>query len=360
MPFFIQLLAFFGIFISFTSSLSNRVGDNCVNCRKDVLLPAIRDNIQVVTPTIGDCKNCNNKLTKNNGHTLTSVVYKENHSLDVLTILVTSDGSQARPYCSWNGACRYDSSVETVCAEKLCEASGFSYDSSTVFVSSSGNMCESGNNIIDGYVWYYLVNQGYYEYGNYYLESAITARCVDSSTFTSIQPSQYPTTTSTTGKPTARLSSPSSKPTSYPSFRPTSNPNNTRKPTSRAPVKPTPVPSRRQPSRRPSKLPTVNPTAVTPSIAGSLITSDGSQARPYCTWSNVCQYDLSVEILCAAKLCEASGFSYDPSTVFVSSSGSMCVYDIYQGYAWYYVVDVGDYNYSDYILESAITARCVA
>jgi hypothetical protein len=92
--------------------------------------------------------------------------------------------------------------------------------------------------------------------------------------------------------------------------------------------------------------------------SGTLITSDGSQARPYCTWYTVCQYDLSVEILCAEKLCEASGFSYDPSTVFVSSSGSMCVYDIYGGGAWYYVVDLGDYYYNDYILESAITARC--
>ena len=137
-----------------------------MNCRKDVLTPVI--------PTIGDCKNCNNKLTKNNEHSLTSVVYKEKHSLDVLTI--TSDGSQARPYCTWSNVCQYDSSVEILCAEKLCEASGFSYDSSTVFVSSSGSMCVY--DIYGGSAWYYVVDLGSYSYGGYGLESAITARCV--------------------------------------------------------------------------------------------------------------------------------------------------------------------------------------
>ena len=136
-----------------------------MNCRKDVLTPVI--------PTIGDCKNCNNKLTKNNGHSLTSVVNKEKHSLDVLTI--TSDGSQARPYCTWSNVCQYDSSVEILCAEKLCEASGFSYDSSTVFVSSSGSMCVY--DIYGGGAWYYVVDLGDYYYNDYILESAITARC---------------------------------------------------------------------------------------------------------------------------------------------------------------------------------------
>jgi len=94
---------------------------------------------------------------------------------------------------------------------------------------------------------------------------------------------------------------------------------------------------------------------------GQVITSDGSQARPYCSWLEVCKYDSSIEILCAKKLCEASGFfSYDPSTVFVSSSGSMCTGNVYGGDAWYYVVDKGNYSYGGYGLESAITARCSA
>ena len=160
--------------------------------------------------------------------------------------------------------------------------------------------------------------------------------------------------------PSISTRAPTVKPSTYrPSTRAPNVKPSTSRPSTRAPnVKPsTSRPSTRAPTVKPS---TSRPSTEAPT-SGFLVTSDGTQARPYCSWYNVCQYDLSVETLCAEKLCEASGLAYDPSTVFVSSSGNMCESgnNIYEGYAWHYVVDFGYYLYDWLILESAITARCV-
>ena len=145
-----------------------------------------------------------------------------------------------------------------------------------------------------------------------------------------------------------------SKSTTSPNVQPSTSSPSTTAPT----VKPsTSSPSTRAPTVKPS---TSRPSTEAPT-SGFLVTSDGTQARPYCSWLNVCQYDSSIEILCAEKLCEASGLAYDPSSVFVSSSGNMCEpgNNIYDDYAWHYVVDLGYYSYYWLTLESAITARCV-
>ena len=171
-----------------------------------------------------------------------------------------------------------------------------------------------------------------------------------STTSPNVQPStSSPSTTAPTVKPST--SSPSTR---APTVKPSTSRPSTRAPT----VKPsTSRPSTRAPTIKPS---TSRPSTRAPT-SGILVTSDGTQARPYCSWYNVCQYDSSIEILCAEKLCEASGLAYDPSTVFVSSSGNMCEpgNNIYDDYAWHYVVDLGYYSYYWLTLESAITARCV-
>lgn len=91
---------------------------------------------------------------------------------------ITSDGSKARPTCSWYRSCSWTTSSQQDCAEALCEASG--YDDGT-FVSASNNMCTSS--VYSGSHWVYLWDTGELGYYGLRNEALITAKCGDESTF---------------------------------------------------------------------------------------------------------------------------------------------------------------------------------
>jgi hypothetical protein len=42
-----------------------------------------------------------------------------------LHVRVVSDGSAAKPHCSWMHNCSWDNATQDICATKLCQAAGF-------------------------------------------------------------------------------------------------------------------------------------------------------------------------------------------------------------------------------------------
>lgn len=91
--------------------------------------------------------------------------------------------------------------------------------------------------------------------------------------------------------------------------------------------------------------------------ASLLITSDGTAARPHCSWQASCQWEQGTKDMCAAKLCEASGYSRGR---FLAASNNMCTTSFTASPFHYFSVDTsqftststGDGN------EAAITAKC--
>lgn len=55
-------------------------------------------------------------------------------------ITIMSDGTQARPHCSWRTTCNWDAPTQGMCARSLCQASGYPGGS---YVSASNDMCTS-------------------------------------------------------------------------------------------------------------------------------------------------------------------------------------------------------------------------
>jgi hypothetical protein len=88
------------------------------------------------------------------------------------------------------------------------------------------------------------------------------------------------------------------------------------------------------------------------------ISSDGTQAKPYCSWSTSCpSWTVSTQNECALKLCEASGYT---SATFVSAhpSGGMCLQSIVSGTQHYWNANLNVYEQKDYNKEVAVTAEC--
>lgn len=54
--------------------------------------------------------------------------------------LVASDGSLAKPYCSWNSSCVWTAGTEMACTSQLCRSAGFNHG---MFISTSNDMCRS-------------------------------------------------------------------------------------------------------------------------------------------------------------------------------------------------------------------------
>ena len=103
------------------------------------------------------------------------------------------------------------------------------------------------------------------------------------------------------------------------------------------------------------------------SAAVATIVSDGTSARPHCTWSPQCDdavacpcaWTLVVQDTCAQKLCEAANAGN--LGVFVSGA-NMCTSDVVGGFdnLWYW--DVQEEDYLQYVAntvsESIVTAEC--
>jgi hypothetical protein len=91
----------------------------------------------------------------------------------------------------------------------------------------------------------------------------------------------------------------------------------------------------------------------------TIVTTDGSETAPYCTWgSGGCDWDAETQAECAAALCAAAGFE---GGSFVSSDVNMCTTSSTSGSYYYYTIaSGGSYGYGSPINEAAITAECLA
>ncbi|MEY4630815.1 MAG: hypothetical protein RIQ81_935, partial [Pseudomonadota bacterium] len=85
---------------------------------------------------------------------------------------VFSDGTEQRPVCSWSEECKWDQAAMEECAEKLCQASGFSGGK---FVESTNNPCTTSK--VDGTTWAWRLDKGDYHRAGYDKESLILADC---------------------------------------------------------------------------------------------------------------------------------------------------------------------------------------
>jgi hypothetical protein len=86
--------------------------------------------------------------------------------------LVESNGSASAPHCSWSSSCNWDQDTKNICAQKLCEASGFKTGR---FVKASNNMCTTS--YTSSSLHYYNVDKQKYDHGSPSNEAKITARC---------------------------------------------------------------------------------------------------------------------------------------------------------------------------------------
>merc|ERR1712070_865944 len=54
-------------------------------------------------------------------------------------VTIKTDGSQKKPYCSWNSKCKWNASAKAACAKKMCQLNGFKKGK---FIWASNNMCK--------------------------------------------------------------------------------------------------------------------------------------------------------------------------------------------------------------------------
>ena len=117
------------------------------------------------------CRCCTDKATtgqSNPNWDLYEVVEEQ-------TVTITSDGTQAKPYCTWSSNCpSWIPDTQNECALKLCEASGYT---SATYVSSNptAGMCESS--LTSATVHYWNAVDNIYEHMAYNKEVAVTAEC---------------------------------------------------------------------------------------------------------------------------------------------------------------------------------------
>lgn len=100
-----------------------------------------------------------------------------------------------------------------------------------------------------------------------------------------------------------------------------------------------------------------------PVVHGVTIASDGTEARPYCSWWNdPCpNYTVEVKNKCAQRLCEASGYDLG---AYISDTGDWCTTDATSSPAWQYMEDVDKFTFVNVTAdnstwyETAVTADC--
>jgi len=90
------------------------------------------------------------------------------------TVVVTSDGTEELPWCSWTGSCAGDDAMMEECADALCTAAG--YESGT-FISTDVDPCSESTSDEYGWIWDATDDEYMMEtFGTWY-ESAVTAEC---------------------------------------------------------------------------------------------------------------------------------------------------------------------------------------
>ena len=102
-------------------------------------------------------------------------------------VRVTSDGSYAKPDCSWSLSCSWNEQAQQACAHALCTRAGYS---SGTFVQSSNNPCNSGIPDRDGgSEWAYQLDISSYQSAGFHDVAEITAMCATSSGSVTSSPS---------------------------------------------------------------------------------------------------------------------------------------------------------------------------
>lgn len=91
------------------------------------------------------------------------------------------------------------------------------------------------------------------------------------------------------------------------------------------------------------------------SARGERVQSDGSRSKPFCSWAKKCVWDAATQTKCAAKLCEANGFT---RSKFLSASNDMCTASATDNKIWYWSTDNERYKEGTPGKEASITARC--
>jgi hypothetical protein len=89
-----------------------------------------------------------------------------------IEIRVSSDGTQDRPYCSFQSDCNWTDETKKACAKLLCQVAGYSRSR---FVSATNNMCNTS--ITEGEVWWINYQDGTRHNSNQNKEAGITAIC---------------------------------------------------------------------------------------------------------------------------------------------------------------------------------------
>eukprot|EP00041_Stephanoeca_diplocostata_P039460 m.1630324 g.1630324 ORF g.1630324 m.1630324 type:complete len:2428 (+) comp25398_c0_seq4:138-7421(+) len=90
------------------------------------------------------------------------------------TVVVVSDGSATRPYCSWLYSCSWNGDTQRECARALCQASGYGFQGT--FLSASNNPCTSS--FVSGRYHFYLLDRDYVDYGSYTNDAQVMAQCI--------------------------------------------------------------------------------------------------------------------------------------------------------------------------------------
>ena len=92
---------------------------------------------------------------------------------DRKSVILIGDGTKNKPSCSYGSTCKWDGNAKQLCAQKLCEASGYSNGK---FISASNNPCESS--ATDSKHWYYYMDHDEFsDEGNPTNEAFVKAKC---------------------------------------------------------------------------------------------------------------------------------------------------------------------------------------
>lgn len=306
------------------------------------------------------------------------------------TITVISAGTATRPHCSWStGPCVWNSTIQTECAQALCQASGYGFQGT--FVRASNNPCTSS--YVDETAYFYLWTTDTVVYANYINDAQITSACIPTvsgrvtvisdgtalrphcswssscvwNTITQLECAQALCFASGYGRQGSFIAASNNPCTSsfvtgtYYFYVMTSGTVVYRNYANDARITASCIASgTAPPTVAPTPAPTQRPTTLAPTIAGTVtVISDGTRTRPHCSWNRApCVWNASVQLQCAQALCQASGYGFRGS--FVSASNNACTTSFVTGTFYFYLWTTGTVVYANYANDAQITARCIA
>eukprot|EP00041_Stephanoeca_diplocostata_P027797 m.772384 g.772384 ORF g.772384 m.772384 type:complete len:1239 (+) comp23247_c0_seq4:176-3892(+) len=275
--------------------------------------------------------------------------------------IVVSDGSVARPYCTWNrGPCTWTASGQHNCALRLCMSSGYTH---ATYISASNNPCTTS--VTSGSYYGVIMSSGNASHGAWGNEAAVTARCtvgpaMFESDGTQSKPfcswNRAPCVWNTTTQTECAQGVCTGMGYQYGTYLGASN-----NPCLSSHVSGTYYFTLMGTGGSVHSGSWTNDASVNASCySGELVTvvSDGTRARPYCSWNrSPCVWNSTAKTNCAQALCTASGYQF---VAYVSTSNDPCTDPSAVPGAHYYVMmTTGAVSYTSYDRESSVTASCV-